>query len=100
MGAGDSIKPVNLSACSLVLRSWPLRFEDESFAPTGYYACKHKKYPYYAYIQSNEVCSYCNWQLHYCKNPSFHNGYSLCYQRMAFAIWNCTVNRVINNIVY
>ena len=34
MGAGDSIKPVNLSACSLVLRSWPLRFEDESFAPT------------------------------------------------------------------
>ena len=35
MGAGDSIKPVNLSACSLVLRSWPLRFEDESFAPTA-----------------------------------------------------------------
>jgi len=36
VGAGDSIKPVDLSACSLVLRSWPLRFEDESFAPTEY----------------------------------------------------------------
>ena len=44
MGAGDSIKPVNLSACSLVLRSWPLRFEDESFAPTEYNISKNSEF--------------------------------------------------------
>ena len=61
MGAGDSIKPVNLSACSLVLRSWPLRFEDESFAPTDYKSellpkCLYKSYLYdQAYIHNSTV---------------------------------------------
>ena len=55
MGEGDFIKPVASSACRLVLRPLPLRFVDESFAPTDIsheYSTNSSFYNYFIFIRA------------------------------------------------